>query len=99
MPNVFSPNGDGRNDVLFVYGNYITKLEFRIFNQWGEQMIDISNRSQGWDGTYKDVPMPSGVYPWRASGVFRDGSIWQAENIGNSDHLPKYRVGTSTMMK
>lgn len=73
VPNVFSPNGDGRNDVLFVYGNYITKLEFRIFNQWGEQMIDISNRSQGWDGTYKGKPQPTGVYVYVLRATLADG--------------------------
>lgn len=73
VPNVFSPNGDGRNDVLFVYGNYITKLEFRIFNQWGEQMIDISNRSQGWDGTFKGKPQPTGVYVYVLRATLADG--------------------------
>ena len=59
--------------MLFVYGNYITKLEFRIFNQWGEQMIDISNRSQGWDGTYKGKPQPTGVYVYVLRATLADG--------------------------
>ncbi len=62
VPNVFSPNGDGKNDLLKVYGNYITSLEMRIFNQWGEQVTEIRNINQGWDGTYKGKPQPVGVY-------------------------------------
>jgi gliding motility-associated-like protein len=62
VPNVFSPNGDGKNDLLKVYGNYITTLEMRIFNQWGEQVTEIRNINQGWDGTYKGKPQPVGVY-------------------------------------
>jgi hypothetical protein len=38
VPNVFTPNGDGKNDLLYVYGNYIDKVEMHIFNQWGQQL-------------------------------------------------------------
>jgi gliding motility-associated-like protein len=62
VPNVFSPNGDGKNDQLKVYGNYITKLQMVIFNQWGEQIIQLNNVNQGWDGTHKGKPQPVGVY-------------------------------------
>lgn len=62
VPNVFSPNRDGKNDILYVYGNYITKVDMRIFNQWGQQIATITNKAQGWDGTHKGNAQPVGVY-------------------------------------
>jgi gliding motility-associated-like protein len=73
VPNVFSPNGDGKNDQLFVYGNYIATLEMSIFNQWGERMITITNKNQGWDGRYKGSPQPVGVYVYVLRAEMTDG--------------------------
>ena len=73
MPNVFSPNGDGKNDVLYVYGNYIDKVEMRIFNQWGEQIQVINSRTKGWDGTQRGKPQPVGVYVYVLKAVLANG--------------------------
>ncbi|RXK60855.1 T9SS type B sorting domain-containing protein [Lacibacter luteus] len=73
VPNVFSPNGDGKNDVLRVYGNYINKVEMRIFNQWGQQIAFINNQSQAWDGTQNGKPQPVGVYVFVLRAVMTDG--------------------------
>jgi large repetitive protein len=73
VPNVFSPNGDGKNDVLFVYGNYIDRLEMRIFNQWGQQVFFTNSRNQGWDGTHKGKPQPVGVYVYALRVFLSDG--------------------------
>ena len=62
VPNVFTPNGDGKNDVLYVYGNYIDKVEMHIFNQWGQQIAVINDKTQGWDGKHKGTAQPVGVY-------------------------------------
>ena len=77
MPNVFSPNGDGKNDVLFVYGNYIDQLDMRIFNQWGEQIYAINSKAKGWDGTYKGKAQPVGVYVYALKAVLTDGRTVQ----------------------
>jgi gliding motility-associated-like protein len=73
VPNVFSPNGDGKNDKLFAYGNYVDKLEMRIFNQWGEQIIIINSLNQGWDGTHRGKPQPVGVYVYVLKAIMTDG--------------------------
>jgi large repetitive protein len=73
VPNVFSPNADGKNDLLKVYGNYIEKLEMHIFNQWGQQIATIVNTSQGWDGTFKGKPQPVGVYVYALKAVLSGG--------------------------
>jgi len=64
IPNAFTPNGDGKNDQLKLYGTY-KEFSLYIFNQWGE-MIWTSKQSTGWDGTSKGKPQPSGVYTYVA---------------------------------
>lgn len=73
IPNVFSPNGDGKNDVLMVYGNNIVNLTMRIYNQWGEQVEVITSITRGWDGKYKGKEQPSGVYTYVAEVNLKDG--------------------------
>ena len=73
VPNVFSPNRDGKNDVLFVYGNYIDKLEMRIFNQWGEQVALLTSTTVGWDGTQRGKAQPVGVYVYVLKATLTDG--------------------------
>ena len=62
VPNAFTPNGDGVNDVLYVYGNCLEINQFRVFNRWGEKVWDTVNMDQGWDGYYKGVLQSVGVY-------------------------------------
>jgi gliding motility-associated-like protein len=73
VPTVFSPNGDGKNDVLYAYSNYISKLEMRIFNQWGQEITVITDSHQGWDGRYKGKPQPVGVYAYALQALMTDG--------------------------
>jgi gliding motility-associated-like protein len=73
VPNAFSPNGDGTNDQLFVYGNYIATVELHIFNQWGQQMVTLTSTKQGWDGKFKGTPQPVGVYMYVLKAVMTDG--------------------------
>jgi large repetitive protein len=73
VPNVFSPNNDSKNDKLMIYGNYINKVEMRIFNQWGQQVAFLNSKSQGWDGTHKGKPQPVGVYVYALRAVMTDG--------------------------
>jgi gliding motility-associated-like protein len=73
VPNVFSPDGDGRNDQLFIYGNYIASVEMQIFNQWGQHMATLTSTNQGWDGKYKGSAQPVGVYLYVLRAVLKDG--------------------------
>jgi gliding motility-associated-like protein len=54
IPNSFTPNGDGRNDVLRVYSNVIRSLKFVVFNQWGEKVYESADQNMAWDGRYKN---------------------------------------------
>jgi gliding motility-associated-like protein len=64
VPNAFSPNGDGENDVLYVRGHSIKKIEFRIFNRWGEMVFETNDVNIGWDGTYKGKLADSDVFDY-----------------------------------
>ena len=64
VPNAFSPNGDGINDVVFVEGKGIISMEFRIFNRWGQQVYYTTDRTKGWDGTYRGEAQPMEVYTY-----------------------------------
>ncbi len=74
IPNAFSPNGDGLNDQLLVYGYTIQSLRFVVFNQWGEKIFESTNQATGWNGQYKGQPQPSGVYMYVCQLTYRDGS-------------------------
>jgi gliding motility-associated-like protein len=64
VPDAFTPNNDGTNDVLQVFTAYITDYEFRIYNRWGEVIFSSTNPEQKWDGTYKGAIYPSMIYPY-----------------------------------
>jgi gliding motility-associated-like protein len=65
MPNAFTPNGDGKNDVFRVPAGTPQLIEsFAVFNRWGELVYKTTNGSQGWDGTFKGQLQPPGTYVW-----------------------------------
>ncbi len=73
VPNAFSPNGDGNNDVLEVYGRGLAKVDLTIFNRWGEKVFDSNNQWQGWDGNYKGIESPAGVYTYYVEATYLNG--------------------------
>jgi gliding motility-associated-like protein len=75
IPNTFTPNGDGLNDVFRVYGNIIQEVNIMVFNQWGEKVYHGRDRNSGWDGRFKGRPQPSGVYMVVAQFILADGSM------------------------
>lgn len=62
VPNAFSPNRDGLNDILYVRGDLLEKVEFAVYNRWGEKLFETKNKNTGWDGTYKGELCNPGVY-------------------------------------
>jgi len=66
MPNVFTPNGDGVNDVFLPVYNPDVPLTFqmKIFNKWGEELFSSNSLTQGWDGTYKGKLCTEDIYSW-----------------------------------
>jgi len=62
VPNAFSPNGDGQNDVLLVRGNGIEKINFIVYNRYGQKVFESTNQSEGWDGTHRGKTLNTGVF-------------------------------------
>lgn len=62
VPNAFSPNGDGRNDKIYVRGYGIAKMTWSIYNRWGTLVYKGSDPNEGWDGTYKGRVQTQDVY-------------------------------------
>lgn len=74
VPNIFSPNNDGNNDILYVRGDGIDYITFVIYDRWGEKIFESSSLSLGWDGTFKGSPVNMGVYVYYLDATFLDGS-------------------------
>ncbi len=62
VPNAFSPNGDGLNDMLYVRGNGVSKMTWRIYNRWGAVVYLGTDIAEGWDGRYKGKLQAQDVY-------------------------------------
>lgn len=67
VPNAFTPDDDGENDIFLPYlnGFQTETYELYIFNRWGELVFESYSLSQGWDGTYKNQFAKSDVYVWK----------------------------------
>ena len=72
VPNAFSPNGDGANDVLYIRGNNIYGLRLSIFDRWGEKIFETTDPLYGWDGTYKGKELGPGVFTYVATVNYSD---------------------------
>jgi gliding motility-associated-like protein len=68
-PNVFSPNGDGKNDVFVAIGNKENVFRYHqlIFDRWGQVIFETTEPDLAWDGKYGGKPMPSGVYVYKVN--------------------------------
>ena len=84
-PNAFSPNSDSLNNIFLPLGRDVLEYELWIYNRWGELVFHSNAFNLGWDGMYKGVPCPEGVYMYevRYNGygkpqwtkVFRTGTV------------------------
>lgn len=62
VPNTFTPNGDGFNDIMYARGYKLGEIYFAIYNRWGEMVFETTDKNIGWDGIYKGRPADVGVF-------------------------------------
>lgn len=67
VPNAFTPNGDGINDLFRIYGRCIRLNNLKIFNRWGEKVWETEDINEAWDGTYRGARQPPEVYVYLIS--------------------------------
>ena len=106
IPTAFSPTNPKTSvQLLKPVGINLKQYRFEIYDRWGNMLwwtdkLDPYGRpTEGWDGRYNGVILQEGAYVWKAMGVFNDGTIWESENVGNSDNIPKMKTGTATLLK
>lgn len=70
VPSAFTPNNDGRNDLLRPLGAGIKYIEtFSVYNRWGQLLFTTRNNGQGWDGRFNGVMQATGTYVWFVKAV------------------------------
>jgi gliding motility-associated-like protein len=74
IPNAFSPNGDGKNDVFLIMGTTINKGRIRVFDQWGQMLFATEDVRKGWDGNFKGRPQPVGIYVYEVHITMNNGA-------------------------
>ena len=86
IPNAFSPNGDGVNDLFDISGVGIKSYTYNIYNRWGEHLFEATPGHTGWDGTFKGVQVPESIY------------IYQLD-VTDIEGLHHYLSGNITLMR
>jgi gliding motility-associated-like protein len=81
VPTGFTPNGDGKNDVLYIRGAAIESASLKVYNRWGEKIFEVNNvqandPKYGWDGSYKGKQQEMDTYAFVLSGTFVDGTTF-----------------------
>jgi gliding motility-associated-like protein len=62
IPNAFSPNGDGLNEVHYIYGGCFEDFYFIVYNRWGDKVFESSNQRAGWNGSFNGNILDPGVF-------------------------------------
>ena len=75
IPQAFSPNGDGQNDILYVRGNGIRDLSFLVYDRLGERVFLSNGPDFGWDGSYRGKTLNPGVFTYMVEATMQDGSV------------------------
>jgi gliding motility-associated-like protein len=79
VPNAFTPNHGGQNDILKVNAFGVQLKYFRVYNRWGQLLFATSDAGVGWDGSAGGQQSPTGTYVWVAAGVDDHGQPVERE--------------------
>ncbi|MHB8259169.1 MAG: DUF7948 domain-containing protein [Bacteroidia bacterium] len=73
VPNTFTPNGDGRNDVIYARSSFVTDIFFTIYDRWGQQVFATNDITKGWDGIFNGKPCNPDVFGYYVKFKCNDG--------------------------
>tara|TARA_B110000037_G_C17119552_1_gene505193 strand:- start:623 stop:4099 length:3477 start_codon:yes stop_codon:yes gene_type:complete len=75
IPNAFSPNGDGNNDIFKVRTTLINIQDFylAVYDRWGNKIFETKDKTEGWDGTHNGAQLSPNVYGWHTEGICPNG--------------------------
>ncbi|MES2798744.1 MAG: choice-of-anchor L domain-containing protein [Bacteroidota bacterium] len=73
VPNTFTPDGIRGNEVFSASFYGVRRAEVKIYNRWGEMVFESDDLNFAWDGTYKDIMVPDGIFSWRITYVTNFG--------------------------
>lgn len=89
IPNAFSPNGDGINDLFVMHGEFLQNLSINIFDRWGKLVFQNRKQDQYWDGTDQGRLLPESVYYYHVS----------YEGKGEGENLKYEKKGTISLIR
>jgi len=75
IPTIFTPDGNGENDILYARGKRILELDMMIFDRIGNKVFETKDKNIGWDGNYKEKPLNSAVFVYYVKAKFEDGEV------------------------
>ena len=106
IPTAMAPSGPVEQTRLWKpVGVNLATYRAEVYNShgimlWYSEKLDSNGvPMEGWDGTYKNIPCQQDVYVWKVQAVFRDGTIWHNENVGETDNMPTSEWGTVTLIR
>ncbi len=86
VPDAFSPNGDGVNDILYARAGGYKEMQFRVFNRFGQMVFETTDSKVGWDGRINGKDAPQGVYVYYVTSL-------------TVDNVPIYKQGDVTLVR
>ena len=80
IPNVFTPNGDGKNDIFLISSSGMKSFSIEIFNRWGEKVFESTSPQISWDGrTSAGVSASDGTYYFILTATAASGKVWNKD--------------------
>ncbi len=106
VPNAFSPNNPNPEVRKFkAVGINLQSYMLEVYDTWGNilwtttALDENGSPAEGWNGVYEDNLLPQDTYLWKATAVFKDGTIWNGDNVGNSNKIPETTYGTVYLIR
>ncbi|MES2731282.1 MAG: PKD domain-containing protein [Bacteroidota bacterium] len=82
IPSAFTPNNDGKNDVMQVFGKHFYDMKLLIFNRWGEVVYLGNDQTEPWDGKYQGQVVAAGTYTWQFKAKAKiDNSLVEKQGV------------------